>query len=347
MNPGSITTKFAVYRNEACVLREEVYHAEGERDAPLSEQLDIRLNAILQTLKQVRGLPALSAVVGRGGLLPPVRTGGYEINPKMLADLERTAVPHASNLGAPIAARIAVPLGIPAWIYDAVSASDFLPVAAVTGFPEIFRQSRCHVLNSRAVAQLAAAQMGKSYTALCFVVAHLGGGFSFSAHCYGKMIDTSADDDGAFSPERSGGAPLLEVIHLCYSGRYTEEELQKKVRGKGGLRAHLETSDCRVVEQRIAAGDKRARLIYEAMAYQAAKGIMMMAGALKGQVDGILLTGGAARSPYFTGMIADAVRFVAPVQVFPGERELEALAMGGLRILRGEEKVREYCGAET
>ena len=216
-------------------------------------------------------------------------------------------------------------------------------MAQVTGFPEVTRQSFCHALNSRAVAhKVAEEQFGKKYEDMRFVVAHLGGGISFSAHIYGKILDTIADDDGAFSPERSGTMPLLGVLDMCYSGKYTYQEMKKKVRGEGGMRSHLGTSDCQKIEKMIEAGDKHAELIYRAQAYQIAKATGLICGAMKGEIDAIILTGGMAYSKKMVAWVKEYISFLAPVIVYPGENELEALAMGGLRLLRGEETAREF-----
>lgn len=351
INPGATTTKLGLFVDEEKLAQEEIGHDPAllRNFATINDQTDMRLGLILNFLAR-HGYPPnqLSAVVGRGGLLPPVLPGAYLVNQYMLDDLYSDRVsPHASNLGAILADRIARPLGIPALIYDAVSSGNLLPEAKITGLPEIIRQSFCHVLNSRASAIEYAHSLAKRYEELNFIVAHLGSGISLSAHQKGKIIDSVADDDGPFAPERAGGMPILNIIDLCYDGQHTEKEMRQKIRGQGGLRALLGTADCREVEQRIVAGDPRATVVYQAMALQIAKGIGLLAASLHGQVDAIILTGGVAHSTWITSRVEAAVRFIAPVAVFPGERELEALARGALRVLRGEEQAHTYLGQQS
>jgi butyrate kinase len=346
VNPGSTSTKLAVYSDENEVFRRSISHSSKELAAfaHVHDQLDFRLALVLDALREENiPLTTLSAVVGRGGLLPPVHPGGYFVNQRMLDVLQSSAItPHASNLGAMIAMKIARPLGIPAYIYDAVSAGDLPEIATITGIPEIHRQSFCHVLNSRATAHKVAKKYGKAYEDMNFVVAHLGGGISFSAHVRGKIVDSMSDDDGAFAPERSGGMPLLSVVELCFSGKYTKKEMLQKVRGGGGLKALLGTSNCEEIEARIASGDTHAELVYHAQAYQIVKGIGVMAAVMKGDIDAVILTGGVAYSKMLTDWVTEYVKFLAPVEVAPGENELESLALGTLRILRGEETAREF-----
>jgi butyrate kinase len=346
VNPGSTSTKIAVYHEDRETFRRSIVHDAQELSAfeHIHDQLLFRLALILDALRE-EGLvmEALSAVVGRGGLLPPVHPGGYLVNQRMIdVLLSERITPHASNLGAMLALEIARPLGIPAYIYAAVSAGDLPDVATITGLPEIRRQSFCHVLNSRATAHKVAQKYGKAYEDMNFVVAHLGGGISFSAHVRGKIVDSMSDDDGAFAPERSGGMPLLSVVEICYSGQYTKKEILRKVRGAGGLRALLGTSDCEKIEERIRSGDSYAELVYRAQAYQIVKGIGVMAAAMKGEIDAIVLTGGVAYSKMLTDWVTEFVKFLAPVELMPGENELESLALGALRILRGEETAHEY-----
>ena len=220
-------------------------------------------------------------------------------------------------------------------------------VAQITGIPDIRRRSFCHVLNSRAMAIRYAREHGVRYESLRLIVAHLGGGISASVHVGGKIVDSMGDDDGQFSPERSGSVPSLELIRLCFSGDYTRSEMEKKVRGKGGMYAHLGTSDCREIEKRIADGDRHADLIFQAQAYQIAKAIGLLSIVLKGKCDAIILTGGLAHSQMLTDRITEYVGFIAPVCVMPGENEMEALAQGGLRLLTGEEAPRRYVLPES
>jgi butyrate kinase len=252
-------------------------------------------------------------------------------------------VDHASNLGALIAASIADPLGIPAYIYDAVSADEFCDLARVTGFPEYSRRNFSHVLNTKAMGRKYAKEKGGAYSDFNLIIAHLGGGISISAHKKGRIIDSISDDGGPFSPERSGSVPLNFIVELCYSGKYTKGEVLRKIRGGGGLKAHLDTADCRQIEERIAAGDEHAKLVYEAMGYQIAKGIGTICPVFDGPIDAIILTGGVAFSKMITDMVKEKVSFIAPVAVYPGENEMESLTLGALRILREEEVAREYA----
>ena len=295
INPGSTSTKVAVYENERECFRKEIIHDHNTLNTGGSElsQIDMREQAVRDALAAFDfNLSRLDGVVGRGGLLPGLKTGAYAVKLIMSGKL----VSHASNLGALLARRIGLMVSVPAIIYDAVSADTMLEVARITGFPEVRRQSYCHVLNSRAVCRSFAGEIGRRYEDLRLLVAHLGGGMSVSAHDHGRIIDVISDDGGPFSPERAGSIPTLAVIEMCYSGQYTKEEMLRKHHGAGGLKALTGTSDCRVVERRIAAGDEAAWLAYDAFAYQIAKGIGNLAPVLDCKPDAIILTGGAAYS---------------------------------------------------
>lgn len=346
VNPGSTSTKVALYQDEKLLFSKNIEHTREDLESfkKIPQQMDYRKNFVLKTLEE-NGykLDQLSAIVGRGGLVPHLKTGGYVVNEKLANILASDDIsPHASNLGGLIAKALADPLGIPAYIYDAVTSSELSEVAKITGIPNVIRQSMCHVLNSRAMARKYAESQNKKYEEMKLVVAHLGGGISVSAHRNGEIIDSLGDDDGQFSPERSGGVPLLSVIDLCYEGKYTKAEMIQLIRGKGGMYAHLGTSDCRVIEEMIRQGDEKAKLIFEAQAYQIAKGIGVLAVTLYGEVDNIILTGGVANSVMLTSMVEKYVNFIAPVIILPGENEMEALANAGLRLLKGEEIAREY-----
>jgi butyrate kinase len=341
INPGSISTKIALYKNEEELFKECIDHPQHVIDQynDILEQVPMRKALVLDALERhgykVRDL---SCVMGRGGLFPPVQTGGYTVNDAMLRMIKNNKIPsHASNLGAVVAHEIAEQADVPAYVYDAVSASDFPPVAQITGMKEIQRKSFYHVLNSRAVGIRYAISQGKNYGDMNLLIAHLGGGITVGVHQKGKIIDSIADDNGPFAPERAGSVPLLDVIDLCYSGKYSKSEMIKKVRGKGGLRDLLGTSDGREIAKRIKNGDEYAALIMEAQAYQIAKGIGLLSPALRGDCDAIILTGGLANDSFLTVQVEKYVRYIAPVIVMPGEYEMHALAQGGLRILRGEE----------
>lgn len=280
----------------------------------------------------------LLAVVGRGGQLPDLQSGGYRVTPALAAAMMRPEnVQHASNMGAWLAYALAEPLGIPSFIYDSTRGCDLLPVARVSGIADIERYGNCHVLNSRAQAINYARSIGRAYEDLRLIVCHMGGGITVSAHEGGRIIDDDSYDEGPMSPERTGGVQLTSWTKLCFSGRYTEDELQKLICGRGGLYSYLGVTDCRQVEAMIEAGDEHARLIYEAMAYQIAKSIAAMTVPLRGRVDAIILTGGAAHSAMLVDMIKGYSGHLGTIIVMPGEDELFALAAGALRILRGEE----------
>ena len=346
INPGSTSTKIAYYEDKEKIFSESIDHDHKELDRfeKITDQFELRKNLIIDVMKN-HGVKKeeLSAVVARGGLIVPLKAGGYIVTEDMKKRIiNGPIIPHASNLGALIADAIAKPLGIPAYIYDAVSSDEMDDFAKITGIPEIKRESLCHVLNSKAMARKVAESVGKSYLECNFIVAHLGGGISISAHRKGKICDLIADDCGTFSPERAGTAPLVQMVDLCYSGKYSHKEMQKKVRGNGGLKALLDTSDAREVQRRINNGDKYAEKVYYAMAYQIAKGIAQLSVAFKGKIDGIILTGGVAYSEILTNWIKEYVRFLAPIYIQAGENELESLAFGAFRILNKQEEAISY-----
>ena len=286
-----------------------------------------------------------TAVVGRGGLMKPIKSGVYRVNAAMLEDLRSMKYgAHASNLGAPLTARFAAEGGVPAFIADPIVVDELADEARFSGLPEMPRVSIFHALNQKAVARRAASELGKNMPDCNLIVAHMGGGISVGAHEHGRVIDVnnSLDGEGPMSPERSGSLPVGELVAMCFSGKYTIDEVQKMINGQGGLVAHLGTNDIREVEKRIADGDAVATLVFEAMALQVAKEIGRCAAVLKGKVDAVVLTGGLAYSDKLCGRIASMVSFIAPVLCYPGEDEMEALAHGALRVLRGEEAAQEY-----
>jgi len=310
------------------------------------DQYEFRLNIILSFLKE-KGInhSVLDVVVGRGGLLKPIASGTYRVNDKMLEDLRKgVSGEHASNLGGLLAYGIAEKLSIPSYIVDPVVIDEMKPVARISGMPEIPRISILHALNQKAVARKAAFDLGKKYEKANFIVAHLGGGISVGVHHRGKVIDVNnaLNGEGPFTPERSGGVPVGALVELCFSGKFTKNEIMKKIKGKGGLAAYLKTNDVRKVAKRINQGDKKAKLILEAMAYQVAKEIGAGATVLKGQIDAIILTGGIAYSNEFVDMVKDRVSFISLVMIYPGEEEMLALCDGALRILKGEEVEKVY-----
>jgi len=348
VNPGSTSTKIAVYGDDRELLRGSVEHR-GEdlrRYVRVFDQWPYRLEIVIKAL-DAAGIPltSLDAVVGRGGLLKPLEGGTYAVDDEMLSDLEAARKgEHASNLGAVVAYRIASNLGIPAFIVDPVSVDELEDEARLSGLPELPRESLSHALNSKAVARRVASEMGKAYGEVNFVVAHLGSGISVSAHRRGRMVDVNnAREEGPFAPDRAGGVPSLALIRLCYSGEYAEDRLLSRMMGSGGMYAYLGTRDVREARKMADKGDAHAALVLKAMAYQTAKEIGAMAAALGGLVDRVILTGGIAYDEGFVRDVSERIGFVAPVRVIPGEEELASLAMGAIRVLRGEEKVKAYA----
>jgi butyrate kinase len=354
INPGSTSTKVAVYDDETPLFVRTLRHQAQEiaRYPHVADQYAFRHEAILALLReQGVALNSLSAIVGRGGLLRPVPSGTFRVNETMIEEMRHpVGREHASNLGPIIAYEIARPLGVPAFIIDPVSTDELEPLARISGLPEVERRSLSHALNLKATGRRAARDLGKQYERLNLVGAHLGGGITVSAHRKGRMIDVNQalDGTGPFSPGRAGGLPVGDVIRMCYSVppyadvHLTYDEMFKKIAGKGGLVAHLGTNDGAEVERRIGSGDAHARLIYEAMAYQIAKEVGLMATTLKGRVDAIYLTGGLAHSKLLIDWIVDRTAWIAPILVYPGEDEMLALAQGALRILKNEETAKEY-----
>lgn len=344
INPGSTTTKVAVFEDETKLCGETIEHTVEELgDLAINDQTQLRQNAVLDFLarNQVE-VESLSAVVGRGGILPPVKSGAYLVDENLVDALKRRSTPHASNLGGVIAAEVAAQAGAPAYIYDSIAVDEMDEMTHLSGTPLVRRTSHFHALNSRAMAIEYAKSQGRRYQDMNFIVAHMGGGISTSAHCRGRIVDVTADDEGTFSPTRAGRVHTRILVDLCFSGEYSRKELQSLLRGKGGMFAYLGTEDARETEKRIAQGDEYAEMVYQAMACQVAKDIGSLATVLKGDVDAIILTGGVAYSSLFTGMIAERVSFLAPVAVLPGEHEMEALAQGAIRVLKGEEEARRF-----
>jgi butyrate kinase len=348
VNPGSTSTKVALFSNEQLLFEKKIEHSNEELSIfhKIIDQYEFRLEIILNFLKE-KGIDysTIDAVVGRGGLLKPIASGTYRVNEKMLEDLHKgVSGEHASNLGGILASGIAKKLSIPAYLVDPVVINEMKPIARISGMPEIPRVSILHALNQKAVARKAALDLGKKYEKANFVIAHLGGGISVGVHCKGKVIDVNnaLNGEGPFTPERSGGVPVGALVELCFSGKFTKDEIMKKIKGKGGLVAYLNTNDVREVLNRIKQGDKKAKLILEAMAYQVAKEIGAGATVLKGQIDAIILTGGIAYANEFINMIRDRVSFLSLVMIYPGEEEMLALCNGALRILKGEEVEKIY-----
>lgn len=342
INPGSTSTKFAVYHDNESKFEKTLRH-QGEELAPfktIASQYEFRKETILNALKAEGIAIDFDIIVGRGGLLHPVVSGVYEVNEAMRDTLLSAQYgEHACNLGGLIAAEIAKTLGCKAVIADPVVVDEMQDVARISGMPELPNASVFHALNQKAIARRYAAEVNRPYDEVNVIVAHLGGGVSVGAHNHGKVIDVNCalGGNGPFSPERVGTLPAMGLMNLCYSGKYTKDEMKKKLIGNGGLMGHLGLNDAYQVELRADSGnDPQAALIYDAMAYTVAKEVGAMAAVLKGKVDAILVTGGIAYGKGFVKYIADMVDFIAPVKVYPGEDELGALASNGLRVLNGE-----------
>jgi butyrate kinase len=349
INPGGGSTKVAVFNDDECMLSETIAHPHDEIAAfkEVLAQRAYREEAIANLLMRYHiDTSRLAAVVGRGGALKPLESGTYRVNQLLADDIKAGNVQteHASNLGALIAFEIAEPLGKPSFMVDPVSVDEFVPEARFSGMPETERRSLDHPLNARMVARKAARELGGVYKTMNFIVAHLGTGISISAHEQGRIIDVNnAHDAGPFSTQRTGSLPVTQLIDLCFSGKYSRDEMFAKATQTGGLKAYLGTDDLAEVERLIAGGDSKAALVVRAMAYQIAKEIGAYATVLKGRVDAIVFTGGMAFSDHLLGLVRERVGFItANIFVYPGENEMESMALGALRVLRGEEEPKVY-----
>ena len=349
INPGSTSTKVAVYLNNEPIFLKNIKHT-PEDLAPfhrISEQFHFRKDIILQQLHDADiSLEQVHAVMGRGGLLKPIPSGVYEVNEAMIHDLENSPLgEHASNLGGLIAHDIAIELpDAKAYIADPIVVDEMDDIARISGHPLFERISIFHALNHKAIAREYAKANQKHYEDLNLIVVHLGGGITVGAHKKGRVVDVNQglDGEGPFTPERSGTLPIGSLTRLCFSGKYTEKEVLKMVTGEGGLIAHLGTNNAIEVEKMVEAGNAKAKLIYDAMAYQVAKYIGEMYVVLKCEVDAILITGGIAYDKNFVSFIQEHVHKIAPVHVFPGEDEMRALAMNGLLLIKGELQAKIY-----
>lgn len=346
INPGSTSTKIAVYQAEEQQWTESISHSleDLKAYATIYDQLEMRKDLIMACLvKHGDKIDSFGAVVGRGGALPPVKTGAYEVNEKMVDTLHYHPVDqHASNLGAGIAFSIAESIGVKAYIYDAITVDEMTEVNKVTGLKGIRIPAKGHNLNTRAAALKLCSDKGIDYKKVNIIVAHLGGGITVNLHSNGQIIDFFNDEVGTFAPERAGGLPTYALVDMCYSGKYTKEELMKQLQRKGGIISYLGTADMREVEKMVNEGNEEAKLLFEAMALNTAKTIARIAPSVDGKVDYIVLTGGLAYSDRFVESIRKHVGFVGPIEVIPGENEMKALAEGVLRVIRGEETARIY-----
>ena len=360
VNPGSTSTKMAVYEDEKPILLRNISHT-AEELAPFGniiEQQDFRRQLVLDELRQADIPVQFDAVIGRGGLVKPIAGGVYEINEQMVNDTLHGCVmhSHACNLGCLIAHEIAEEINgkqpnanskqprCRAFIADPGVVDELSPLARISGSPLMPRIAIWHALNQRAIARRYARGIGKEYEDLNLIICHLGGGISVAAHEHGRAIDANnaLDGEGPFSPERAGSLPAVDLIRLCFSGKYNEQQLLKRIAGKAGLNAHLGTNDMREILKRIQQGDEHARLIVDAMLYHVAKNIAAEGAVLCGNIDAILLTGGLAHSEYVVNELRRRIGFLAPVYCFPGEDEMEALALNALAVLQGKRKAKVY-----
>ncbi|GAB6173752.1 butyrate kinase [Paradesulfitobacterium aromaticivorans] len=346
LNLGSTSTKIAYFEDENCLYRESLSHSVEELNifSNVLDQYEYRLNAVRNFLES-HGINEfkLDAVVSRGGHTRPIESGVYRVNGVMLTEIKSGQHGrHACDLGSQIAYELAGETGALPLVVDPPVTDEFEPLARLSGLPQIPRISRFHALNQKAIARRCARDLDRSYSDLRLIVVHMGGGISISAHKYGRMIDANnaLDGDGPFAPERSGGLPARGLVDICFSGQYSREEVYKLLNGRGGLTAFLGTSDVREIERRIDEGDEQANYYLEGMSYQVAKEIGAMAAVLEGKVDAIAITGGIAHSARVVGWVKQRVEFIAPVYVYPGEDEMEALALGALRGLKQEEEIK-------
>ncbi|UQZ89750.1 butyrate kinase [Deltaproteobacteria bacterium Smac51] len=351
INPGSTSTKIALYEDENRIFIQNLEHdpASLSEFETVYDQFEMRLAVVREALVASgisREQRQLAAVVGRGGLLPPVESGAYEVNQAMIDQLRyRPGLEHASNLGAPLAKALADLGRVKAYVYDPVTVDEMIPVVRITGLPEMLRKSQGHNLNMRASAIRYARETNRDYHSLTLIAVHLGGGITMSLHHNGRMIDMISDDEGPFSPERAGGLPGFQLVDMMAASGGDKKAAMHKWR-HSGLLAHCGTTDAREIEDRIEDGDVQAALVYEAMALNVAKNVAKLSVVVSGDVDAIILTGGLAYSELLTKWITERVKFIAPVILMPGENEMESLALGALRVLRGEEVAKTFTSPD-
>lgn len=347
INPGGTSTKIAVFEDAKELFKTSVTHtAEDLAKFPhVFDQFAYRKDLILTAIENAGfNIKEFSAIAGRGGLMNPITGGTYNVNDRMIADLKNAVHgEHASNLGAVLAREIAEEIGARAFVVDPVSVDELMPKARISGISDLERPSWFHALNHKAVARWAAERIGKKYEDCNLIIAHLGSGNSIVAHKGGEMVDGSGGrTNGPFSPERSGGLPTYPLVELCYSGKYTHKEMVAKLSSIGGMYDYLGTKDAQEIERRMNDGDEKAKVVYEAFVYSIAKEICSYAATFDGKVDAIVLTGGIAHSDYVVKEVGRMTAFLAPMEVVAGEFEMEALALGSLRVLNGEEQAKEY-----
>lgn len=348
INPGSTSTKIGVFEDTTLLFDETLRHSTEEiaKYPTVIDQKDFRKDIIVSFLKEKNfDIKSLNLIVGRGGLLKPIPGGTYEVTDDLISDLKSCVRgEHASNLGGILAREIADEIGVKSYIVDPVVVDEMEEVARLSGLPDVPRTSIFHALNQKAVAKRYAAETGKAYEDLNLIVVHLGGGVSVGPHKNGKVIDifNALDGDGAFSPERAGSVPSGGLVKLCYSGKYTEKEMMKKLVGNGGFNAYLRTNDMREVNKLVESGDEKAKLVREAFIYNLSKNIGAMAAVLCGKVDQIIVTGGIAYNEWVINELKKYCGWIADFTVYPGEDELLALAQGGLKVYNGEETAKIY-----
>ena len=351
INPGGGSTKIGLFRGEELIKEEVITHFPEEINKfdEIVEQLDFRKAAVIDFLKKNNiKLEELDAVVGRGGPFKPLRSGTYIVDQRMIDDVKNGNVlaDHPSNLGCLLASDIAKLAGKkPAFIVDPVSVDEFIPESRISGLPEIERKSLAHTLNMKMVARKAATELSSKYNEINLVIVHLGTGISVGAYRKGEQIDVNnANDGGPFSPQRAGSLPITQLAKLCYSEKYPDyKSMYKRLTKNGGVLAYLGTDKMSEVEKMIEKGDKYAELIYNAMIQQIAKEIGSMAAVLSGNVQAIVITGGIAYLDKFVAKLKEKIKFITEtIFVYPGEGELEALARGALRVLKGEEDAKRY-----
>ena len=348
INPGSTSTKIGVFEDETLLFEETLRHSTEEisQYASIVDQKDFRKNIIVNLLNEKNfDINSLNMVVGRGGMLKPIPGGTYAVTDELLEDLKiGKQGQHASNLGGILAREIGDSIGVPSFIVDPVVVDEMMPIARYSGVPELPRTSVFHALNQKAVAKRYANEIGKAYTDLNLIVVHMGGGVSVGAHKNGRVVDifNALDGDGAFSPERAGSVPSGALIKMCFSGKYTEKEVYKKIVGNGGFNAYMGTNDMRDVEKAVLAGDEKAIEYRDAFILQVAKDMGSMACVLDGKVDQIVVTGGIAYDKGVVAGLRERAEWIAPFTVYPGEDELLALVQGGLRVINGVEEAMKY-----
>lgn len=349
INPGAGSTRVALFKDAKSIFEENIRHTPDEllQFPKIIDQYQFRKDKIMKSLEAEEiELKSLSAIVGRGGPFKPLTSGTYLVNDKLIQDIKsgNYQSEHPSLLGVMIAKEIADILHINAYFVDPVSVDEFWEISRFSGLKEIKRKALSHALNVRMVAKKTAKKLKKTYEKCNFIIVHLGTGITVAAHLKGKQVDASnANEDGPLSPQRTGSLPTMPLVELCFSGKYQFADIEKKLLRQGGLLSYLGTDDIQEVEERIDKGNKEAELVYNAMIYQIAKDIGAYAVVLKGEIDAIIITGGIAYSKNFVEKLKEWVKFLCSTfYVYPGEGEMEALALGVLRILQKEEKAKNY-----